>query len=165
MGKKQENAQGEMQLVAEWISTLSRDWKTKTHVNVGAQLLQYAGQRLSAAQSRAFGVWNSWADARVATPAEVWIVEGKIVATGAAYGQVIDYVDEYPQSEDYQAFAPRPIIPVVLCMARRDRTASRFATLGVRTIVFQPSFAIAEALARLFPAAQILQQDGSPPLS
>lgn len=152
-----------MQLVAEWIAQLSPEWKTKTHVNVGAQQLEYAGQRLSAAQQRAFGVWNSWADARVVTPTEVWIVEGKRVATGAAYGQVIDYVDEYSSSEDYQAFAPRTIIPVVLCMARRNRTASKFATLGVRTIVFQPSFALAEALARLFPAAQILQQDGSPP--
>jgi|GEM_PF-2521721 len=165
MSKKQENAQGEMQLVAEWISTLSPEWKTKTHVNVGAQPLEYAGQRLSAAQQRAFGVWNSWADARVATPTEVWIVEGKKVATGAAYGQVLDYVDEYSSSEDYRQFAPRTIVPVVLCMARRDRTASRFATLGVRTIVFQPSFSLVEALARLFPAAQILQQGAIPPLN
>jgi hypothetical protein len=165
MGKKQSNAQGEMQLVAEWVTQLPAEWKSKTHVNVGAQLLEYAGARLSAAQSRAFGVWNSWADARVATPTEVWIVEGKLVATGAAYGQVLDYVDEYPSSEDYQQWAPRTIVPVVLCMARRDRTASKFAVMGVRTIVFQPSFPIAEALARLFPAAQILQSGQGSPVS
>lgn len=153
-----------MQLVAEWLAQLPREWLTKTHVNVGAQLLEYAGQRLSAAQSRAFGVWNSWADARVATPTEVWIVEGKKVATGAAYGQVMDYVDEYAASEDYVRFAPRAIVPVVLCMARRDRTASRFAVLGVRTIVFEPSFTIASALARLFPAAQILDSGQGAPL-
>jgi hypothetical protein len=158
MAKSQVNAQGEMQLVADWLSTLSPLWQSKTHVNVGKQQLQYAGQRLSAAQQRAFGVWNSWADARVATPTEVWIVEGKVVATGAAYGQVLDYVDEYAQSEDYQQFAPRAIVPVVLTMAVRQRTASRFARDGVRTVVYQPSFALVEALAKLFPAAQILQQ-------
>lgn len=147
-----------MQLVAEWVTQLPAEWKSKTHVNVGAQLLEYAGQRLSAAQSRAFGVWNSWADARVVTPTEVWIVEGKIVALGSAYGQVMDYVDEYSSSEDYKPFAPRAIVPVVLCMARRDRTASQFAVRGVRTIVFQPSFALSSALARIFPAAQILQK-------
>ena len=109
-------------------------------------------------------MWNSWADARVVTPTEVWIVEGKLVATGAAYGQVIDYVDEYPSSEDYIQWAPRTIVPVVLCMARRDRTASKFAVMGVRTIVFQPSYTLASALERLFPAAQILQSDQVTPL-
>lgn len=151
-------------MVAEWISQLPREWITKTHVNVGAQLLEYAGARLSAAQSRAFGVWNSWADARVVTPTEVWIVEGKIVATGAAYGQVYDYVEEYASSEDYVAFAPRVIVPVVLCMARRDRTASKFTVMGIRTIVFQPSFALSQALERIFPAAQILQNGQGSPL-
>jgi len=147
-----------MQLVADWLSTLSPAWQSKTHVNVGAQQLQYAGERLSAAQQRAFGVWNSWADARVVTPTEVWIVEGKIVATGSAYGQVLDYVDEYSQSADYVPYAPRAIVPVVLTMAVRKRTSDLFARSGVRTILYQPSFALVEALAKLFPAAQILQQ-------
>src|ERR1700682_4260959 len=140
-----------MQLVAEWITTLPATWKSKTHVNVGAQTLQYAGMRLTPAQSRGFGVWNSWADARVVTPTEVWIVEGKLVATGAAYCQVLDYVDEYPSSADYISFTPRAIVPVVLTMAARARTVSRFARDGVRTIIFQPSFGLAEALAKLFP--------------
>jgi len=53
---KQINAQGEMQLVAEWLQTLHASYQTKTHVNVGAQELFYAGAPLTPAQSRAFGV-------------------------------------------------------------------------------------------------------------
>lgn len=156
MGKKQINAQGEAQLVSEWAATMPSDWKYKTHVNVGAQALKYAGVPLTLKQQLAFGMWNDWADLRVATPTEVWIVEGKLVATGGAYGQVIDYVDQYPQSLDYQQFAPLPVIPVVVTMAQRSRTAAKFASLGVRTIVFQPSFPFSRALQKLFPAAQIL---------
>jgi len=159
MGKPQVNSQGEMNLVADWLATLTPSWKTKIHVNVGAQLLQYAGMQLTAAQQRAFGVWNSWADARVVTPSEVWVVEGKIVATGAAYGQVLDYVGEYPASADYEQFAPLPIVPVVLTMAARAKTAALFARLGVRTVIYSPSFSLVEALTRLFPAAQILSQE------
>jgi hypothetical protein len=162
MPRKQINAQGEMQLVAEWLATMPLGWPNKTRVNVGAQPLQYAGMQLTPKQQAAFGVWNDWADARVATPREVWIVEGKLVATGSAYGQVLDYVDEYPESADYKQFAPRPIVPIVLTMAARARTSARFATLGVRTIVFQPSFPLSQALAKLFPAAQILQTRKSP---
>jgi hypothetical protein len=162
MGKPQNNAQGEMQLVAEWLATLPATWKSKTHVNVGAQTLVYAGNPLTPAQTRAFGVWNDWADARVFTGTEVWIVEGKRVAIGGAYGQVLDYVDEYPASADYIPFAGAQIIPIVLCMASRPRTAARFAGLGVRTIVYAPSFPLSQALAKLFPAAQILGGTGAP---
>lgn len=156
MGRPQNNAQGETQLVAEWLATLPAGWPNKTHVNVGAQLLQYAGRALTPEQTRAFGVWNDWADARVFTGTEVWIVEGKLVATGGAYGQVLDYIDEYPTSADAAQFAGAPIVPIVLTMASRARTAARFASLGVRTIVFAPSFPLSQALAKLFPAAQIL---------
>lgn len=151
-----------MQLVSEWIATLPRSWQSKTHVNVGAQALSYAGAPLSPAQSRAFGVWNDWADARIVTPTEIWIVEGKLVATGAAYGQVLDYVAQYPQSADYQQFAPRAVVPIVLTMASRAFTANFFAKLGVRTILFTPSFPMSQALAKLFPGSQILQQGGLP---
>jgi hypothetical protein len=156
MPRKQINSQGEAQLVAEWVATLPAEWKSKTRVNVGAQPLVYAGVPLTPKQQMAFGVWNDWADLRVATPAEVWIVEGKLVATGGAYGQVLDYCNQYPSSADYQQFAPRPIIPVVLTMAARSRTQSLFAKLGVRTIIFQPSFPFSLALQKLFPAAQVL---------
>lgn len=156
MGKKQLNAQGEMQLVAEWAATLPAAWKWKIRVVVGAQVLKYAGAPLSPAQQRAFGVWNDYADLRVATENEVWIVEGKLVATGGAYGQVLDYVNQYPQSQDYQQFAGMPIVPVVLAMGVRARTSALFASMGVRTITFQPSFPFSLALQKLFPAAQIL---------
>ena len=159
---KQSNAQGEMQLIAEWLMTLPRSWQSKTRVNVGAQQLFYAGMPLSPAQSRAFGVWNDWSDARVFTGSEVWIVEGKLVATGCAYGQVLDYVNQYPQSEDYRQFRPAAIVPVVVTMASRPRTAALFAGMGVRTIVFAPSFPLAQALAKLFPAAQVLGGTGAP---
>src|SRR5579862_3351527 len=112
MAGKQINNQGEAQLVAEWAATLSPAWKWKMRVNVGAQVLKYAGAPLTLKQQMAFGVWNDWADLRVATPTEVWIVEGKLVATGGAYGQVLDYVAQYPDSLDYQQFAPLPVVPV-----------------------------------------------------
>ena len=160
--RKQNNAQGEMQLVAEWLMTLPRNWQSKTHVNVGKQELFYAGMALTPAQSRAFSMWNHWTDARVFTGPEVWIVEGKLVANGAAYGQVLDYVNEYPTSEDYQQFAPATIVPVVLTMASLPRTAELFRAQGVRTIVFAPSFPLAQALAKLFPAAQVLGGTGAP---
>jgi len=154
---KQANAQGEMQLIAEWLMTLPQSYQSKTHVNVGAQELFYAGMALTPAQSRAFGVWNDWSDARVFTGSQVWVVEGKLVATGGAYGQVLDYVNQYPSSADYQQFAPAPIVPIVVTMASRPRTAALFAGLGVQTIVFAPSFPLAQALAKLFPAAQVVQ--------
>lgn len=159
MGQAQNNAQGEMQLVAEWIASLPAGWKSKTHVNVGAQQLYYAGVRLTEAQSRAFGVWNSWCDARIFNGAEVWIVEAKLVATGQAYGQVLDYCLEYTASRDFEKFRPAPVIPVVLTMASRPRTAAYFQGFGVRTIIFQPTFPLSEALKKLFPAAQILHPD------
>lgn len=155
---KQNNAQGEMQLVAEWLQTLPASYKSKTHVKVGAQALQYAGPPLNAAQQRALGVWSSWADARVFTGSAVWIVEAKLVATGGAYGQLIDYLAEYPSSEDYEAFAPAQIQGIVLCMASRAVTASRFLSLGIQTVIFQPTFPLSTALAKLFPAAQVLTE-------
>jgi hypothetical protein len=151
-----------MRLVAEWLARLPASYKSKTHVNVGAQMLVYAGTRLTDAQTRAFGVWNDWADARVFTGSEVWLVEGKLVATGTAYGQLLDYVNQYPQSADYAQFAGTPIVPIVLTMASRARTASLFAGMGVRTVIFQPSFPLAKALEKLFPAAQILGGSGAP---
>ena len=151
-----------MQLIAEWLQTLPASYSTKTHVNVGEQTLVYAGMRLTPAQTKAFGVWNDWADARVFTGQEVWIVEGKLVATGCAYGQVLDYVNQYPQSADYQQFKPATIVPVVLTMAERSRTATLFAAQGVRTMVFQPSFPLSQALLKLFPAAQVLGGTGAP---
>lgn len=162
MAKSQSNRQGEMQLVAEWLATLPATWKSKTHVNVGAQLLEYAGQRLTTAQTAAFGVWNDWADARVFTGSEVWLIEGKLVATGGAYGQLMDYLDEYPSSADYLQFGNVPIVGIVLTMAARMRTANLFQAKGIRTIVYQPSFPLSQALAKLFPAAQILGGTGAP---
>lgn len=156
MTKTQSQAQGEIQLVAEWLQTLSPAWKSTTRVRVGEQVLSYSGIPLTPAQQRAFGVWSDYADARIVTPAEVWIVEAKLVGLGTAYGQVLDYCNQYPLSADYKQWAPRPIVPVVLTMAQRPRTAALFALQGVRTIVFEPSFPFSAALSKLFPAAQIL---------
>jgi hypothetical protein len=154
---KQVNAQREMTLLAEWLGTLPATWKSKTHVNAGAQVLQYHGQALTPAQQKAFGVWNDWVDARVYTGSEVWIVEAKIVATGAAYGQLLDYLNQYRSSADYQKFAPAPIVGVVVCQAARGATTNLFAQYGIRTIIFSPSFSLASGLMKLFPAAQILE--------
>lgn len=156
MRRKQSQAQGEIQLLAEWLTTLPPNYITKTHVKVGANPLFYNGQRLSPAQQRAFSVWSDWADARVATPTEVWIVEAKLVATGSAYGQVLDYCNQYKTGDDYKQFFPRTIVPVVLCQAERLTASNYFANFGVRTVLFAPTFTLAQSLRTLFPAAQVL---------
>lgn len=142
--------------MSEWIATLPASYRVKTHVNVGEQTLFYAGQRLTAAQTAAFGVWNDWADARVYTGTEIWLVEAKIVNTGGAYGQLLDYLNEYPTSADYAQFAGAPMRGIVLTMADRPRTASFFGSMGIQTIIYSPTFSLSSALAKLFPAAQIL---------
>src|ERR1700720_1038268 len=76
------NQQRETQLLMEWLLSLGKTNQWKTHVNVGAEILQYNGKPLTPAQQKAFGVWNSWADARVFTGTDVLLVEAKIVATG-----------------------------------------------------------------------------------
>ena len=156
MRKPHVNAQREISLLAQWLSTLNPIYKQKTHVKVGADPLVYAGVRLTPAQQRAFGVWSDWADARVVTPSEVWIVEAKLVATGAAYGQVIDYLNQYGDGDDYRQFKPRQIVGIVVCQAVTGRTERLFRAMGIRTIIFQPSFDLAQSLGKIFPAAQIL---------
>lgn len=136
-----DNRQLEVQLLAEWWASLPRSWQNKTNVNVGAITLSYNGAVLSPARQRAFGVWNDRADMRIFNGLEVWIVEAKIVNVGSAYGQVLDYCDEYPSSSDYQPYFGMPIVPVVVCAFRRDRTAKIFESFGVRTILFTPSWA------------------------
>ena len=158
MGKKQSNLQGEMQLVAEWLATLPKSWPNKTHVKVGSDPLFYGGVRLTPAQSRALSVWSSYADARVVTPTEVWLIEGKLVATGAAYGQILDYLDQYPSGDDYRLWAPRPVVGIVLAQATRVRLSNLYAKMGIRTVQFDPTFALSASLAKLFPAAQIMAE-------
>jgi hypothetical protein len=134
------NAQLETQLLAEWLSTLPFGFASKTHVRVGSQTLVYQGVRLPPARARAFEVWSDWCDARVVTPGEIWIVEAKIVGVACAYGQVLDYAQQYPESEDYMLFRGMAIQPVVLCAFEKPRTRNYFAGFGVRTIVHTPSW-------------------------
>jgi hypothetical protein len=155
--RKQSQAQGETQLLGEWLASLPINYATKTHVRVGANTLVYNGVPLTPAQQRAFSVWSDWADARVATPTEVWLVEAKLVATGCAYGQVLDYAQQYPLSLDYQQFAPRPIVPVILAQSLRVPTVEYFARMGVRSVLFAPSFSLGHSLAKIFPAQQLLE--------
>jgi hypothetical protein len=143
---QQSNAQRETQLLVEWWATLPQGWPNKTHVNVGADALIYNGAPLSPARQRAFGVWNDWADMRIFDGVNVWLVEAKIVNTGGAYGQLLDYMDQYPASADYKQFAGAPIVGVVVCAFERARTAQLYQQYGIRTIVFTPSWA-AETLA------------------
>lgn len=140
MGVKS-NRQGEAQLLAEWLTTAAAGVPSKTHVFVGDQTLIYQGVPMNPARFKAFEVWSDWADARINYPSEVWLVEAKIVGTAGAYGQILDYTRQYPLSADYQMFAPKPVVGVVVCAYERPRTASYFATLGVRTIVFTPAWA------------------------
>ena len=152
MGVKS-NRQGEAQLLAEWLTVAAAGAQNKTHVFVGKQTLVFAGAPISPARMKAFQVWSDWADARVAWSAEVWIVEAKIVGTAGAYGQVLDYCNQYPQSLDYQAFGGRIIRPVVLCAYERPDTALYFSRFGVRTIVFTPSWAEKSLEVKIFGSA------------
>jgi len=138
----QSNAQREVQLLAEWLLSLPPYFKSKTHVRVGQETLVYNGQQLTPARARALLVWSDWTDARVFTGSEVWIVEAKLVSTAGAYGQVLDYLDEYKSSEDYKLFYPAPIVAVVLAAALKQRTANFFARFGVRTVIFAPSWSL-----------------------
>lgn len=156
MGSPQTNAQREMSLIAEWLMTLPDSWIKTTHVKVGEQLLSYRGVSLTPLQAQRFAAWSTWADARVVTPNEIWVAEGKLVATGGAYGQVLDYVNDYPLSADAKLWPGRTVVPIVVAQAVRPRTAAYFAALGVRTILFQPSFDLAQSLQKLFQSAQIL---------
>ena len=148
-----DNAQMETQLLAEWVTSLPRGWANKTHVAVGAQTLEFQGKPLTIAQQKAFSVWSDWADMRIFTGAEVWLVEGKIVATGAAYGQLLDYLNEYPYSADYAAFTPAPVVGIVVCAFERPRTAALFSRYNLRTIVHTPSWAGNSLANKLFSGA------------
>jgi hypothetical protein len=149
----QSNAQREVQLLAEWLTTLPPYFKSKTNIDVGAAALQYNGERLTPAQQRMFGVWNDKADARVAAGLEVWIVESKIVGTASAYGQVLDYCDEYPASLDARGFPSATIVPLVLCAFEKPRTAAYFMRFGVRTVVFTPGWARLTLQTKIFGSA------------
>jgi hypothetical protein len=135
------NKQLETQLLAEWRETLPAGWQTKTHVHVSSiellpQFKNYAPNML-----RAVANWNDWADMRIFTGSEVWLVEGTIVNNGKKYGQLQEYLAAYPSSTDYQQFKPAPIVGIVLCAFERAQSTQLFAGLGIRTVVFTPSWA------------------------
>lgn len=150
-----DNKQLETQLLAEWLATLPKEWPNRTHVAVGAQTLFFQGKALTPAQQRAFSVWSDWADARVVANQEVWLVEAKIVGTGGGYGQLLDYANEYPASADYQLFAPRRIVPILLCAFERPRSAALFSPLGIRTVIFTPSWAGDSLANKLFSVSSV----------
>ena len=138
----QSNAQREVQLLAEWLTQLPPYFKSKTHVRVGKETLVWDGTPLPPNLSASLLVWSDWADARVWTGGEVWIVEASLVGTAGKYGQVLDYCDQYKASEDYKRFYPAPIVPMVLAAALKQRTAAIFAQYGVRTVIFAPSWSL-----------------------
>ena len=144
------NAQGETQMLAEWLTQNARGAQSKTNVPVGKQSLIYRDQVLTPAQRNAFGVWSDKVDARIAWGTEVWLVEAKIVGVSGAYGQILDYTRQYPQSADYQSYLGQRIVPVVLCAFERPETARYFEGFGVRTIVFTPTWAAKTLATKIF---------------
>lgn len=149
MGTKS-NAQGETQLLAEWITQNAKGAAAKTHIAVGKQTLIYRDMVLTPAQRNAFEVWSDWADARIAWGTELWLIEAKIVGTAGAYGQILDYTRQYPQSADYQSYLGQRIVPVVICAFERPETARYFETFGVRTIVFTPAWSAKSLGVKIF---------------
>lgn len=137
----QSNAQRETQLLAEWITTLPPGYKSKTHVRVGRQALVYNGVEVSIERARAFEVWSDWVDARIFTGFEVWLIEAKIVGLASAYGQLMDYGNQYPESTDYKQFAGAPIRSMVLCAYEKPRTRQFFAGFGIDTVIYSPAWA------------------------
>jgi hypothetical protein len=156
MGER-DNKQMETQLLAEWLTSLPPSFRSKTHVNVGAQALQSNLSTQQMARLRAFAAWNDWADARVWTGAEVWLVEAKIVSTAGAYGQLLSYLDEYPASLDYHQFSPAPVVGIVLCAFRLARVANLFGRSGIRTITYSPHWSAETLVGKLFNGAQQVQ--------
>jgi hypothetical protein len=144
------NQQRETQLLMEWLLSLGPGMHWKTHVNVGAEILSYNGRPLTPAMARAFGTWQSWADARVFTGTEVLLVEAKLVALGTAYGEILDYLSQYPSSADYKQFSPAPIRGVVLCAFARDRTRALFSNYGIQTVIFTPGWAAVSLATKVF---------------
>jgi hypothetical protein len=144
------NQQNETQLLLEWLMSLGVGMKWKTHVNVGAEILQYNGKPLTPALQAAFGVWNNWADARIFTGTEVLLIEATIVADGGKYGQLIDYLSQYPSSTDYKQFTGFPIRGIVLAAYARDRTRMLFATYNISTTIFTPPWAAATLQNKVF---------------
>jgi hypothetical protein len=145
------NAQGETQLLFEWLSTLPPDYKWSYHVFVGRVPLDTGGVPLSPARARALAATDRWVDARVATPHEVWVVEAKLKGVDAAYGQAYGYSRSYAHSLDYVDFAPRLIVPVVLVAARIPEVEMAFEPLGIRTIQFPVSW-LGDGLIKLYQA-------------
>lgn len=136
------NRQRETQLLAEWLTSLPPYMKSKTHIRTGQETIVWDGGPLPANMARATLVWSDWADARVFTGSEVWIVEACLVATAGKYGQVLEYADEYRDSADYKEFWPFPIVGVVLAAGDKPKTRARFARFGIRTIIFAPSWSL-----------------------
>jgi hypothetical protein len=128
----------ETQLLAEWLTTLPVSFRTKTHVNVGAQALQSNLTPTQIAQLRQFSAWNDWVDARVFTGSEVWLVEAKIVGTANGYGQLLSYLDQYPASLDYLQFRGYPIIGILLAAFKLPRVSNLFFRYNVRTVIYSP---------------------------
>ncbi len=146
----QSNRQGESQLLAEWMTRNCPTRGTKTHVRVGDQALVFQGVPPNPGRFRAFELWSDWCDARISWGHEVWLVEAKLVGVAAAYGQIMDYAQQYPASADYAEFSGQPIIPVVLCAYEKPLTARYFANYGIRTIIFTPSWAARSLTQKIF---------------
>lgn len=140
----------ETQLLAEWLTSLPASFKTKTHVNVGAQALLSNLDAVQMARLRAFSAWNDWADARIFDGGGVTLVEAKIVGTANGYGQILSYLDQYPASLDYLAFRGFPVTGAVLCAFSLPRNVSLFSRYGIRTIVFTPSWAPNSLVQKIF---------------
>ena len=136
-----DNKQLETQLLAEWRETLPAGWQSLTHVHVSQIALLPQFKNYAPNMLRAVANWNDWADMRIFTGGEVWLVEATIVNNGKKYGQLLEYLSDYPQSTDYQQFKPAPIVGVVLTAFERKASTQLFAQQGIRTVVFTPLWA------------------------
>src|SRR6266702_3263197 len=128
----------ESRLVSEWVYATF----PKAHVIFRAYLGAFDAALQDAAKSeaelRALGVWRRYADALVALPDEVHLVEAKVRGTPGVLEQLDLYARLFPLRPDYQHLLGRSVVrdlewaiadPVIDGMARER---------GIRAQLFHP---------------------------
>jgi len=140
----------ESRLVSEWVYATFPQAHVIFRAYLGAFDAALQDAAKSEAELRALGVWRRYADALVALPDEVHLVEAKVRGTPGVLEQLDLYARLFPLSPDYQHLLGRTVVrdlvwaiadPVIEGMARER---------GIRVHLFHPPW-VDEYLATLRP--------------